>query len=62
MLALELTQLIEQSGKHWVSEIECSRLIWWNGQWCRVDAVATQLRLEHRESFASYKAAVAMEK
>lgn len=32
-------------------EIECSRLSLWNGQWCRVDAVATQLRAEHRESF-----------
>lgn len=51
VLTLALTQLIEQSGKHWVSEIECSRLILWHGQWCRVDAVATQLCLEHRESF-----------
>jgi hypothetical protein len=27
VLTLELTQLIESSGKHWVSEIESSRLI-----------------------------------
>ncbi len=51
VLTLELTQLIEQSGKHWVSEIECSRLILWNGQWCRVDWVEAQLRAEHPESF-----------
>jgi hypothetical protein len=51
VLTLELTQLIEASGKHWVSEIECSRLILWNGQWMRVDAVATQLRQDHFESF-----------
>jgi hypothetical protein len=51
VLSLALTQLIEASGKHWVSELECSRLVLWQGQWCRVDAVAAQLRLEHRESF-----------
>lgn len=51
VLTLELTQLIETSGKHWVSEIECSRLVLWNGQWCRVDSVETQLRTDHPESF-----------
>ena len=51
VLSLALTQLIEASGKHWVSEIECSRLILWNGQWRRVDAVATELRQQHPESF-----------
>jgi hypothetical protein len=51
VLTLELTQLIESSGKHWVSEIESSRLILWPDQWCRVDAVANQLRVEHPESF-----------
>ncbi|WP_432812419.1 hypothetical protein [Pantanalinema sp. GBBB05] len=51
VLTLELTQLIEESGKHWVSEIECSRLILWNGQWCRVDRVEAQLRADHPESF-----------
>lgn len=50
-LTLELTQVIEASGKHWTSEIECSRLVLWNGQWCRVDRVDTQLRSEHAESF-----------
>jgi hypothetical protein len=51
VLSLELTQVIEAAGKHWVSEIECSRLILWNGQWCRVERVAEQLRAEHPESF-----------
>jgi hypothetical protein len=55
VLSLELTQLIEASGKHWVSEIECSRLVMWNGQWCRVDAVATQLQVEHPESFRRFQ-------
>lgn len=53
VLTLELTQLIEASGKHWVSEIECSRLLQWNGQWSRVAQVASQLRQEHPESFRS---------
>lgn len=51
VLTLELTQLIEASGKHWVSEIECSRLVLWNGQWCRVDGVDRQLCAAHAESF-----------
>lgn len=51
VLSLELTQVIEASGKHWTSEIECSRLILWNGQWLRVDAIAQQLRQQHPESF-----------
>jgi hypothetical protein len=51
VLTLELTQVIEASGKHWVSEIESSRLILWNGQWSRVDSVAAQLRTEHRQCF-----------
>jgi hypothetical protein len=55
VLTLELTQLIEDSGKHWVSEIECSRLVMWNGQWCRVDRVAAQLRDEHKESFRHFQ-------
>lgn len=51
VLTLELTQVIEAAGKHWVSEIECSRLIQWSGQWQRVDRVAEQLKTEHPESF-----------
>jgi hypothetical protein len=51
VLHLELTGYIESRGKHWVSEVECSRHIQWYGQWCRVDGVAAQLKHEHPESF-----------
>jgi hypothetical protein len=51
LLTLELTRGIEDKGKHWVSELECSRHIQWRGQWQRVDAVAGELRREHPESF-----------
>jgi hypothetical protein len=33
VLTLDLTRLIEASGKHWVSEIERTRLINWQGVW-----------------------------
>ena len=51
VLCRPLTQLIEQSGKHWVSEIECSRHIFWEQRWQRVDGVAQELRTLHPESF-----------
>lgn len=51
VLTLELTQVIEASKKHWVSEIECSRNIVWEGKWQRVDGVAQQLKADHPESF-----------
>jgi hypothetical protein len=51
LLTLELTRLIERQGKHWVSEVECSRHIQWQGQWQRVDTVAAELRQTHPESF-----------
>ena len=51
VLTRPLTECIEASGKHWVSEIECSRLILWQGQWLRVDGVAQDLKTEHPESF-----------
>src|SRR5215813_10972139 len=51
VLTLELTRGIEGVGKHWVSEVECSRHIQWQGQWRRVDAVAAELRRDHPESF-----------
>ena len=51
VLTIELTRLIESKGKHWVSEIESSRLILWQDQWRRVDEVATELRHQHPESF-----------
>jgi hypothetical protein len=51
VLNLDMTRYIEGCGKHWVSEIECSRNIHWFGQWQRVDAIAEELRLKHPESF-----------
>ncbi len=51
VLSIGLTRLIEQQGKHWVSELECSRNIFWANQWQRVDVVAQGLRTEHPESF-----------
>ena len=51
VLTRELTRGIESVGKHWVSEVECSRHIQWQGQWRRVDAVAAALRRDHPESF-----------
>lgn len=51
VLSLPLTQLIEQQGKHWVSELESSRLIQWHGPWRRVDEVAAELGQQHPESF-----------
>jgi len=51
VLHLEFTRYIESRGKHWVSELECSRNIQWYGQWRRVDVVAAELKQEHPESF-----------
>src|SRR5918911_1421416 len=51
VLSLELSRRIEHAGKHWVSELECSRHIHWQGQWRRVDAVAAELRRDHPERF-----------
>jgi hypothetical protein len=51
VLTIELTRLIESKGKHWVSELESSRLILWQDQWRRIDEVATELRQRHPESF-----------
>jgi len=56
VLNLDLTRHIEDCGKHWVSEIECSRHIQWFGQWQRVDAVAEGLRKEHPEGFRHIRA------
>lgn len=55
VLTLDLTRYIEGCGKHWVSEIECSRNIQWRGEWLRVDAVSEMLRQEHPESFRPMK-------
>ena len=51
VLTLELTRFIASVGKHWVSELESSRHIQWQGQWRRVDDVAAGLRAAHPESF-----------
>jgi hypothetical protein len=51
LLTVELARVIESVGKHWVSELECSRHIQWQGQWRRADDVAAELRTEHPESF-----------
>jgi hypothetical protein len=51
VLTIELTRLIESKGKHWVSEIESSRLILWQDEWRRIDEVARELREQHPESF-----------
>lgn len=51
VLTLELTRLIESTGKHWVSELESSRNIHWRGHWERIDAVATGLRQTSARSF-----------
>lgn len=55
VLHLGLTRLIERAGKHWVSELECSRHIQWHGQWQRVDRVAHAVRREHPESFRAVR-------
>jgi hypothetical protein len=51
LLTVQLARVIESVGKHWVSELECSRHIQWQGQWRRVDEVAQEVRREHPESF-----------
>ncbi len=51
VLTVEVTRLIESKGKHWVSEVESSRLILWKDQWRRIDEVETELRRQHPESF-----------
>ena len=55
VLTLPLTRLIESCGKHWVSEIESSRHINWQGVWRRVDEVAAELRAQHPTSFRKVK-------
>lgn len=51
VLTLDLTKFIESRNKHWVSELESSRNINWQGQWRRVDDIAVELRHNHPESF-----------
>lgn len=51
VLSRPLTKIIEESRKHWVTEIERSRNIMSNAQWQRVERVAEELKIEHPESF-----------
>jgi hypothetical protein len=55
VLSLDLSRCIEHAGKHWVSELEGSRHIQWQGQWQRVDTVAHALRQAHPESFRAVR-------
>ena len=55
VLSLELSRGIEHAGKHWVSELEGSRHLQWQGQWQRVDTVAQALRQAHPESFRAMR-------
>jgi hypothetical protein len=52
--AAELTKIIEASGKHWVSELACSRSVLWLNQWTRIDEVAQSLRCDSPQSFRHY--------
>ena len=51
VLTVELAQVSERQGKHWVSELECSRNVMWRGQWRRIDEVAAELRHHAPQSF-----------
>ena len=51
VLTLELTRLIENCNKHWVSQIECSRHLQWRGEWKRADALDELLRMDSPHSF-----------
>ena len=51
ILSRELTQVIEESGKYWVTEVEKSRNVMWQNQWQRVDKVAAELKDNYPESF-----------
>ena len=51
VLSHPLTEMIEAHKKHWVTEIERSRNVMWDGQWQRVEQVETILKTNHPESF-----------
>lgn len=55
VLHLELIQLIEGKGKHWVSELEVSRNVCWESKWLRMDQIAEMLRTHHPQSFRKYE-------
>ena len=51
VLTVALTEVIEQSEKHWVSEIEKNRNINWKGTWTRVDLIGEELKNTSPSSF-----------
>lgn len=51
VLNLNLTKTIESFGKHWVSELECSRNVFWDNEWKRIDEVAKYLKEDSPQSF-----------
>ena len=51
MLSLELSRRIEHAGQNWVSELEGSRHIHWQGQWRWGETVAQALRQVYPDSF-----------
>lgn len=55
VLTVELTQFIESKGKHWVSQIERNRKIYWKGEERRVDEVEKELIETSKESFRKIK-------
>ncbi len=54
VLSRPLTKEIETHGKLWLSDLEKSRNMFWQGTWCRVDAVDAELRQEHPQAFRRY--------
>jgi len=54
LLTPKLTRLIEETGKHWVSELEGSCRIQWEGPWRSLERVAEDLRRESSLSFRSF--------
>ena len=51
VLHLELVRLIESYDKHWVSELEISRNVLWQGKWKRIDEVSQSLKDNSAKSF-----------
>ena len=56
VLSRPVTAYIEQCGKYWLSELEKSRNVCWQGRWRRVDAIAEALRRDHPEAFRKHTA------
>lgn len=54
VLNLELVRLIESYDKHWVSELEISRNVLWQGKWTRIDEVEQWLKENSPKSFRQY--------